>query len=680
MKSRMVWSVRALERVALVVALVGCTGANVGGTSEDEAGVACAPACRPGFVCLRGSCVSACNPPCDPGATCGGDGLCHAASEVDASVDRADPAPSAEGPSRDAARAGSDIAPAAPGTGVCATADVASRSTPWVCQRINTSLSWNTNMCCGSAVVTMAIAAARGVSTISANDQRATIDWMNSNLTRWSANGYNCDPSGTDSDQVVAALRGLGGLASHAIRTTWCELTSRYLDAQHIVIMHGDSQGGNSTRTFVAGASHWLILTRVVRGSGSDGIAYVNDPGRSDAAQGANRAYSESSVRARFESPARGGLAIIVDLAPSCAPDCAGRTCGLDTRCGISCGTCPSGQQCDARGACAAGCSAGVACSNGNPCDRSETSCEPGGARCVRTGSAPRGTPCGAGMICDGAGGCGPATCATGTADCDGAGVNGCETNTLTSVANCGGCGRRCALTNANAACVGGRCVVSSCASGAGDCDAVPENGCEVFLPSDARNCGACGRACASGASCVAGACTPAPECSAGSARSCMTGQAGVCASGQQSCASGRFGTCVPLSSPSVEVCDTSRDEDCDGLTDEGCCTAIAAGPTLVAPSNAQHFTSGRAATFSWRVVSGCEGRPSWLKIRQCVTAGCSDPARDASGTLMLERMVGPGVTSASVTLSYPPGSYRWVVEQGNPRVAPMYYVVSIDP
>jgi hypothetical protein len=43
----------------------------------DEEG-ACVPACRRGFVCHRGACVSRCNPPCAPGETCGQDGECRA--------------------------------------------------------------------------------------------------------------------------------------------------------------------------------------------------------------------------------------------------------------------------------------------------------------------------------------------------------------------------------------------------------------------------------------------------------------------------------------------------------------------------------------------------------------------------------------------------------------------------
>jgi len=38
----------------------------------------CAPACRSGYVCLEGTCVSACNPPCGAGETCTDAGECVA--------------------------------------------------------------------------------------------------------------------------------------------------------------------------------------------------------------------------------------------------------------------------------------------------------------------------------------------------------------------------------------------------------------------------------------------------------------------------------------------------------------------------------------------------------------------------------------------------------------------------
>jgi len=64
----------------------GATGATTDTASEatDEGEPApaasskrCQPACRSGYVCVDGACVSACNPPCDPGQRCTDTGECE---------------------------------------------------------------------------------------------------------------------------------------------------------------------------------------------------------------------------------------------------------------------------------------------------------------------------------------------------------------------------------------------------------------------------------------------------------------------------------------------------------------------------------------------------------------------------------------------------------------------------
>ena len=114
-------------------------------------------------------------------------------------------------------------------------------------------------------------------------------------------------------------------------------------------------------------------------------------------------------------------------------------------------------------------------------------------------------------------GGCTP-SCTAPFGDCDGMPNNGCETNTSNSTSHCGGCNRPCSNSNvATPNCSGGLCN-STCVSPTinGNCTtpAFPtaDNGCETNFNTDPGNCGACGRACSAfnvaTAQCSAGLCT----------------------------------------------------------------------------------------------------------------------------------------------------------------------------
>jgi hypothetical protein len=50
--------------------------------SRQGAGADCFPACRSGFLCNKGVCVSACNPPCAANETCTSAGECGAEREL----------------------------------------------------------------------------------------------------------------------------------------------------------------------------------------------------------------------------------------------------------------------------------------------------------------------------------------------------------------------------------------------------------------------------------------------------------------------------------------------------------------------------------------------------------------------------------------------------------------------
>ncbi|HEX4337605.1 MAG TPA: hypothetical protein VH062_16945 [Polyangiaceae bacterium] len=102
-------------------------------------------------------------------------------------------------------------------------------------------------------------------------------------------------------------------------------------------------------------------------------------------------------------------------------------------------------------------------------------------------------------------------TCDTKHADCNGAGLDGCEVDTTTSLANCGVCGHTCSTANASTeACVASACK-PTCATGYADCSkpagTAADDACETNL-SASTSCGACGHDCQGGA-CDAGQCQP---------------------------------------------------------------------------------------------------------------------------------------------------------------------------
>jgi hypothetical protein len=172
--------------------------------------------------------------------------------------------------------------------------------------------------------------------------------------------------------------------------------------------------------------------------------------------------------------------------------------------------------------------------------------------------------------------------CDPGFADCDGSVKNGCEVDTTKNVDHCGGCGKVCPDVGGTPSCAAGKCGVSKCDVGFGNCDGDPKTGCEANFANDANNCGACGKACVAAngkGKCVGGECavdtcdegfadcdgdyttgcetttnTDAKNCGACKNACSYKNAAGVCKAGV--CG---LGDCNPGFA------------DCDGLADTGC-------------------------------------------------------------------------------------------------------------
>jgi hypothetical protein len=163
--------------------------------------------------------------------------------------------------------------------------------------------------------------------------------------------------------------------------------------------------------------------------------------------------------------------------------------------------TCPPSQYCSAvTRTCLEGCRLDAGCPSAKPhCDVLSHTC----AACLTTDQCPSGQACS-----DHA--CVPACSATRPCDAGGTCCSGACVDVKANAENCGACGTKCAAKNGTAACSAGTCAIGACADGFADCDKKYDDGCEVVLASDPNDCGKCGAVCGSihgTASCTSGAC-----------------------------------------------------------------------------------------------------------------------------------------------------------------------------
>jgi hypothetical protein len=275
---------------------------------------------------------------------------------------------------------------------------------------------------------------------------------------------------------------------------------------------------------------------------------------------------------------------------------------------------------------------------NGQPADGCEvqSSSDPKNCGTCGNGCPPSmGTP-----FCNN-GQCTASNCPSGTADCDGAASNGCEVATLTDTKNCGGCGIACSANNATPICQAGKCGIGACATGFGDCDGLPGNGCEVDLGTSSAHCGGCGKACtASNATgtCAAASCTL--QCNAGYGNCNGSWSDGCEASTQSSvqhcgacnkpCSAGANATAA-CNSGTCSVSCTTGYADCDGNPSNGCEINVQTDPahcgSCPVTCSVAHGTAGCSSGKC--AVAGCD--TGWGNCDSLVPNGCETDTQSAT-------------------------------------------------
>lgn len=224
--------------------------------------------------------------------------------------------------------------------------------------------------------------------------------------------------------------------------------------------------------------------------------------------------------------------------------------------------------------------------------------------------------------------------------------------DTATSSDNCGACGRRCADLPgvSSAVCIAGMCANVVCAPDRGDCDGLPNNGCEADLTSS-RTCGNCGTAC-SGATPICGLRGAFRACGNGCGigqtlcgMSCVDLQISAlnCGACGNSCGNPANGTASCAAGGCTVTCDRGF-ANCDGNLANGCevqldsnsmhcgacgrmCPGLPNGQNVCSASTCNLICNAGFGNCDMNAANGCE-RPLNNDVNNCGACNNRCPMR----------------------------------------------------